>query len=130
MINVYLDSHVIKSVMNDMVKQLASKIDTGYVQTICKEQYGIETISGIEHKDGEVVVIKDGVACRLDFEVSFPVSICITDGEDSTSSLPENDDEVFDLDDIQFDDELNGADDDIVELEDIVTEEKTDGSLI
>ena len=88
-----------------MVKQLASKVDNNYVQQICKEQYGIETITGIEHKDGEVVVIKDGVACKLDFEVRFPISVYITNGEDSsTSSLPETDDEQFDLEDIQFDD--------------------------
>jgi hypothetical protein len=71
MINVSLDSQVIKSVMNDMVKQLATKIDTNYVQTVCKEHYGIESISGIEHKGGDVVIIKDGVACKLDFEVSL-----------------------------------------------------------
>ena len=131
MISISLDAHVMKSVMNDMVKQLASKVDNNYVQQICKEQYGIETITGIEHKDGEVVVIKDGVACKLDFEVRFPVSVCITNGEDSsTSSLSENDDEQFDLEDIQYDDELKDSDGDLVELEDIVAEEEKDGSLL
>ena len=131
MINVSLDAHVMKSVMNDMVKQLASKVDINYVQQICKEQYGIETITGIEHKDGEVVVIKDGVACKLDFEIRFPISVYITNGEDSsTSSLSENDDEHFDLEDIQFDDELKESDEDLVELEDIVAEEEKGGSLL
>ena len=131
MINVSLDAHVMKSVMNDMVKQLASKVDNNYVQQICKEQYGIETITGIEYKDGEVVAIKDGVACRLDFEVRFPISVYITNGEDSsTSSLSENDDEQFDLEDIQFNDELKESDEDLVELEDIVTEEEKGGSLL
>jgi len=124
MINVSLDSQVIKSVMNDMVKQLATKIDTNYVQTVCKEQYGIESISGIEQKGGDVVVIKDGVACKLDFEVSFPVSVYITNGEEPTSSLSENDDEQSGLEDIQYDDELNDSDDGLVELEDIVLEEE------
>ena len=131
MINVSLDPHVMKSVMNDMVKQLASKVDNNYVQQICKEQYGIETITGIEHKDGEVVAIKNGVACKLDFEVRFPISVYITNGEDSSnSSLSENDDEQVDLEDIQFDDELKESDEDLVELEDIVAEEEKDGSLL
>jgi hypothetical protein len=131
MINVSLDPHVMKSVMNDMVKQLASKVDNNYVQQICKEQYGIETITGIEHKDGEVVVIKDGFACKLDFEVRFPVSVCITNGEDSSiSSLSENDDEQVDLEDIQFDDELQETDEGLAELGDIVAEEEKDGSLL
>ena len=127
MINVSLDSQVIKSVMNDMVKQLATKIDTNYVQTVCKEHYGIESISGIEHKGGDVVVIKDGVACKLDFEVSFPVSVYITNSEEPTSSVSENDDEQFDLEDIQYDDELKDSDGDLVELEDIVAEKEKDG---
>jgi hypothetical protein len=130
MINVPLDPQVMKSVMNDMVKQLVSKIDMDYVGTICKEQYAIETITGIEPKDGEVVVIKDGVACKLDFEVRFPISVYITNGEDPTSSLSENHEEEFDFEDIQFNDELKELDDDIVELEDIVAEEEKDGSLL
>ena len=131
MINVSLDAHVMKSVMNDMVKQLASKVDNNYVQQICKEQYGIETITGIEHKDGEVVVIKDGVACKLNFEVRFPISVYINNGENSpTSSLSENDDEQVDLEDIRFDDELQDIDEGLVELEDIVAEEEKDGSLL
>ena len=127
MINVSLDSQVMKSVMNDMVKQLATKIDTNYVQTVCKEHYGIESISGIEHKGGDVVVIKDGVACKLDFEVSFPVSVYITNSEEPTNSVSEKDDEQFDLEDIQFDDELKDSDENIVELEDIAVEKERDG---
>ena len=131
MINVSLDPNVMKSVMNDMIKQLASKVDNNYVQQICKEQYGIETMTGIEHKDGEVVVIKDGVACKLDFEVRFPISVYIPSGEDSsTSSLSKNYDEQFDLEDIQLDDELQESDEDLVELEDIVAEDEKDGSLL
>ena len=127
MINVSLDSQIMKSVMNDIIKQLATKIDTNYVQTVCKEHYGIESISGIEHKGGDVVVIKDGVACKLDFEVSFPVSVYITNSEEPTSSVSEKDDEQFDLEDIQYDDELKDSDGDLVELEDIVAEEERDG---
>ena len=131
MINVSLDPNVMKSVMNDMIKQLASKVDNNYVQQICKEQYGIETITGIEHKDGEVVVIKDGVACKLDFEVRFPISVYINNGENSpTSSLSENDDEQVDLEDIRFDDELQDIDEGLVELEDTMAEEEKDGSLL
>ena len=111
-------------------KAVVGKVDVDNNPEVA-QKYGIRNIPTILFiKDGEVVVIKDGVACRLDFEVSFPVSVCITDGEDSTSSLPENAGEQFDLEDIQFDDEIEEPNDDIVELEDIVAEEKTDGSLI
>ena len=130
MINVSLDSQVMKSVINDMVKQLASKIDKDYVQTVCKEKYGIETITGIEPKDGDVVVIKDGVAYKLDFEVRFPMSVYITNGENPARTLSENHDEERDLEDIQFDDELKDLDDDLVELEDIAAGKDDDVSSL
>ena len=130
MINVSLDSQVMKSVINDMVKQLASKIDKDYVQTVCKEKYGIETITGIEPKDGDLVVIKDGVACKLDFEVRFPMSVYITNGENLARTLSENHDEERDLEDIQFDDELKDLDDDLVELEDIAAGKDDDVSSL
>ena len=130
MINVSLDSQVMKSVINDMVKQLASKIDKDYVQTVCKEKYGIETITGIEPKDGDLVVIKDGVACKLDFEVRFPMSVYITNGENPTRTLSENHDVESDLEDIQFDDELKDLDDDLVELEDIAAGKDDDVSSL
>ena len=130
MINVSLDSQIMKSVIDNMVKQLASKIDKDYVQTVCKEQYGIETITGIESKDGDVVVIKNGVAYKLDFEVRFPMSVYITNEENPTRTLSENHDEEGDLEDIQFDDEMEELDDDLAEFEDIAAGEQNDVSSL
>jgi hypothetical protein len=102
MIKISMDPKVMKSALSGLVDQLKSKIDLNYVKTACKEQYGIETIEGVEHKDGDVVVINDQVACRLDFEVRFPMSIFITNGENSNSTLSETNEESLELDDLEL----------------------------
>jgi hypothetical protein len=102
MIKISMDPKVMKSALSGLVDQLKSKIDLNYVKTACKEQYGIETLEGVEHKDGDVVVINDQVACRLDFEVRFPMSVFITNGENSNSTLSETNEESLELDDLEL----------------------------
>jgi len=104
MINVSIDPQDMKKAVRGLINQLATKIDKDYMQAVCKERYGIETINGIEHKDGDVVVIKDEVACKVDFEVRFPMSVYITNGENATSAASAEDSEDTELEDIDFDD--------------------------
>jgi len=52
----------------------------------------------------DVVVIKDEVACKVDFEVRFPMSVYITNGENATSAASAEDSEDTELEDIDFDD--------------------------
>lgn len=102
MIKVSLDPKVMESALSALVDQLKSKIDRDYIETVCKEQYGIEKIEGVEHKEGNVVAINDQVGCRLDFEVRFPMSIFVTDEENSNSTLSENNEEPLELDEIEL----------------------------
>jgi hypothetical protein len=90
MIKISIDRKVMKSVMSGVTNQIKSKIDLNQVKKLCKKQYGIETINGIEHKDANIVVIKKQVACRLDLEVRFPMSILISTREDSNSTSSDN----------------------------------------
>ena len=90
MIKVSIDRQVMQSVMSGVADQIKSKIDLNQVKKLCKKQYGIETIGGIECKDANIVVIENQVACRLDLEVRFPMSILISTKENSNSTLPEN----------------------------------------
>jgi len=90
MIKVSIDRKIMKSVMSGVANQIKSKIDLDQVKKLCKKQYGIETINGVEHKDANIVVIKNQVACRLDLEVRFPMSILISTREDSNSTSSDN----------------------------------------
>jgi hypothetical protein len=90
MIKVSIDRKIMKSVMSGVANQIKSKIDLDQVKKLCKKQYGIETINGVEHKDANMVVIKNQVACRLDLKVRFPMSILISTRGDSNSLSSDN----------------------------------------
>jgi hypothetical protein len=100
MIKVSIDRQVMQSVLSGVADQLKSKIDMNQVKKICKKRYGIETINGIEHKNANIVVIKNQAACKLDFDVRFYMSILITAKEDSNSTLTEYYDMPEDFNDI------------------------------
>ncbi|MDH3574880.1 MAG: hypothetical protein OET18_10300 [Desulfobacterales bacterium] len=113
MIKVSIDRKIMKSVMSGVANQIKSKIDINQVKKLCKKQYGIETINGIEHKDANIVVIKNQFACRLDLEVRFPMSILISTREDSNSTSSDNNyipEEFADAPE-DFDDMLDDFDD-------------------
>ena len=58
MIKVSIDRKVMKSVMSGVADQIKNKIDLNQVKKLCKKQYGIETINGIEHKDATLLSLK------------------------------------------------------------------------
>jgi hypothetical protein len=126
MIKVSIDRQVMQSVMKGLADQINSKIDLNHVKKLCKERYGIQTIKGVEHKNANIVVIENEVACKLDFEVRFPMSILITSKENSNSNLPENNDipaEDDDMETAEFDDLLEEEFDEIpAELDEIPAE--------
>jgi hypothetical protein len=104
MINFSIDPQDMKNAVRGLINQLATKIDKDYLRAVCKERYGIENINGIEHKDGDVVVIKDEVACKVDFEVRFPMSVYITNGKNPTSAASQEVSEGAEFEDIDFED--------------------------
>jgi len=100
MIKVSINRQVMQSVMNGVADQIKSKIDLSLLKEICKKRYGIETIKDFKHKNANIVVIENQVACKLEFEVCFPMSIFITTKENSNSTLQENDYIPEELDDL------------------------------
>ena len=125
MINVSIDTTTVEGIKRELINQLKSKINQAHIETVCREQYGINSIEGYECIDGDLVIDNDQVAFKLDFEVRFPVSLLInTDGNNDTTSSeddvillskynssleliePEESDEVMDdeLPDIDFKD--------------------------
>ena len=127
MIKISIDRQVMQNVMSGIADQLKSKIDLNlnHVRKICKERYGIDTIVGVEKKDANLVVFKEQIACKLDFEVRFPMSVLITTKENSEHTLPENDETQADVDDLPEElDVITEELDDLMadELEDIPDE--------
>jgi hypothetical protein len=117
MINVSIDRQVVENAKAELISQLKSKINQACVEAVCREQYGIEKVEGYECKHGDIVIDDGQVAFKLDFEVRFPMSMLISNGEKTTVKVPENDDFLSELDD--------GLDE--IEPEEI--DEATDGEL-
>ena len=132
MIKVSIDSQVMQSVMSGVADQLKSKIDLNmdHVKKLCKEKYGIKTINGIEHKGGNMAIFNGQIACKMDFEVRFPISVLITTKEGSNNTLPESktNDIREEIDALQeeLDDIPNEFQDISEELDDIMGEELDD----
>ena len=101
MINVSIDTTAVEAVKRELINQLKSKIKQAHIETVCREQYGINSIAGFDCLDGDLVIDNDQVAFKLDFEVRFPVSIKINNGEDkavTSSKEYENISSEFDND--------------------------------
>ena len=97
MINVTIDTHTVEEAKREVINQLKSKINQAYVEEVCLEQYGIEKIEGCECKDGDIVIDNDQVAFKLDFEVRFPISMLINNGENTATTLSEDDDVLSEI---------------------------------
>ncbi len=117
MIKVSIDPQVMQSVMSGVVDKLKSKIDLdlNHVKKLCKKRYGIETINGVEHKGGNIELFDGQIACKLDFEVRFPISVLITTKENIDSTPPEKNDVQAEIDAIP--DEIDDIPEELGDLE-------------
>lgn len=126
MIKVFIDHQIMQGILSGLVDQVKSKIDLNmnYVIKLCEEKYGIKKIEGVEHKDGNIVVYKDQVACRLDYEVRLPISVLITTKKNINSTTSQHNDKQSEIDDIpeEIDALLEEFDDSMEEIDDIPPE--------
>lgn len=134
MIKVFIDHKIMQSILSELVDQVKSKIDLNlnYVKKRCKEKYGIEKIEGVEHKDGNIVVYKDRIACKLNYEIRFPISVLITTKKNINSTSSEDNDTRSEMDVLskglgdspkEFDDLLEEVDEIAPELDDFLEED-------
>ena len=127
MIKVFIDHQMMQSILNGLVDQVKNKIDLNmnYVKKRCKEKYGIEKIEGVEHKDGNIVVHNDQIACKLTYEVRFPMSVLVT-AKKKINSIPSPNNELrTEIDDLkeELDDLLEEVAPKPAELDDFLGED-------
>ena len=91
MINFSLDTHTVKEAKRELINQLKAKINQSDIEAVCREQYGIETIEACECVEGDIIIDNNQVAYKLDFEVRFPLSILINNGENNAIALSDKD---------------------------------------
>ena len=121
MINVSLDTQTVEKAKREVINQLKSKINQACIEAVCREQYGIETITGYECNNGDIVIDNDNVAFQLDFEVRFPVSFLINNGGDASNALSGIDGAVseFDkeLEEIEVEEIAEGIDEELPDID-------------
>ena len=71
-----------------------------YVKKRCKEKYGIEEIVEVKHKDGNIVIYKDQIASKLNYEVRFLMPVLITTKKNINSSPSPNNKLRTEIDDL------------------------------
>jgi hypothetical protein len=94
MSRVTITAQVVEAAKRELIEKLKSNIDLDQVKAICRQQYGIEKIEGIDIKNGDIVSHNNQVAYRLDFDVHFSMPMLIDGEGNCTSTLTESGDEL------------------------------------
>lgn len=61
----------------DLTERVKSSINLDQIKAICKHQHGIEKIDNIECTRGDIVTHRDQVAFKLDFKISYNLSLLV-----------------------------------------------------
>ena len=92
MSTITVGTQVVEDAKRELIEKLKSNIDLDQVKAICKDQYGIEMIEGIDLNHGDIVSHNDQVAYKLDFDIRFSMSVLIdNEGNCISTSLKSND---------------------------------------
>lgn len=83
---VTVSAQVLEDAKHELIEKLKSNIDLDQVKSICREQYGLEAIEGLDIRNGDIVSHNDQVAFRLDFEIRTMMSVFIDKEGNCTST--------------------------------------------
>ena len=68
---------MIEEAIIGLMEKLKSNIQLDQIKAICKHQHFIETIDKIDFKNGDIVTHDGEVAFKLDFNISYNLSILV-----------------------------------------------------
>ncbi len=85
-----VDHGLVEKAVRELFEKVKSDIRFDQVKTICKDQNGIESIDKIDFEYGEIVTHNDQVAFKLNFEISYNLSLLIDQLGNYIISFPEN----------------------------------------
>jgi hypothetical protein len=91
MSTITIGTQVVAEAKRELIEKLKSNIDLDQVKAICREQYGIEMIEGIDLNHGDIVIHNAQVAYKLDFGIRFSISVLIDkEGNCISTSIKSN----------------------------------------
>ena len=68
---------ILEKAVADLVEKVKADIQLDQVKAICKNQLGIEKVDKVECTNGDIVTHKDQVAFKLDFKISYNLSLLV-----------------------------------------------------
>lgn len=71
------NSEVIRNGEQELIEGILADLDWGTIDGVIKEKHGLELEEDVEFKDGDLVVVDNKVAYRLDFQVKLNLSILL-----------------------------------------------------
>jgi uncharacterized protein YjbI with pentapeptide repeats len=80
--DLFVDSNAVnpdmlEKAVTDLIEKVKSNIQLDQIKAICKNQHGIEKIDKIDCTHGDIVTHNDQIAFRLDFKVSYNLSLLL-----------------------------------------------------
>ncbi len=71
------DSEVIRSGEQELIEGIIADLDWGAVDAVIKEKHGLELEEDVEFRKGDLVVLENKIAYKLDFQVKLNISILL-----------------------------------------------------
>ena len=72
-----VNPNMLEKAVADLIEKVKSDIQLEQVKAICKNHHGIEKIDNIDCTHGDIVTHKDQVAFKLDFKISYNLSLLL-----------------------------------------------------
>ena len=72
-----VNPEMLEKAVIDLIEKVKSSINLDQIKAICKHQHGIEKIDKIDCTRGDIVTHQDQVAFKLDFKVSYNLSLLV-----------------------------------------------------
>ena len=75
--SISIDHGMMEEAYRGMIEKVKSNIHYDQVKTICRDRHGIEEVTEIDFERGDLVTHKEQIAVKLDFKISYRLSLLI-----------------------------------------------------
>ncbi len=96
----------------EFIDTINAELDWDAIEQMLLEKHGFTVQEDVDYKDGNLIVHKNQIAYKFEFEIKVPLSVIFNrNGECLEISTQDDDDDdvAFDEDDVPVDDEINDS---------------------
>jgi len=85
-----VNPNMINEAVIDLIKKVKSSIHINHVKARCKQQPDIEKIAKVDFVNGDIVTHNDQVAFKLDYKISYKLSLLLDRKGNLIMDFPES----------------------------------------